>query len=116
MIDIKHLDIAVVGDENLVNALRLAGVSRYHVIRGDDIKDEVRKAIVALTEDPDVGVVAIAEGYADYVEDLLIPLTEGRKLTPVIIEVPSGYAISYPDVKQYYSAYIKKFIGFEIEI
>jgi vacuolar-type H+-ATPase subunit F/Vma7 len=32
MVDIKHLDIAVIGDEDLVNGLRLAGVSRYHVI------------------------------------------------------------------------------------
>jgi len=116
MIGVKHLDIAVVGDEDLVNALRLAGVGRYHMIKGDDVGGEVRKALTAFIEDPDIGVVAIAENYADYVEDLLTPFREGRKLTPVIIEVPSGYAASYPDVRQYYAAYIKKFIGFEIEI
>ena len=116
MIGVKHLDIAVVGDEDLVNALRLAGVGRYHVITGDDTSGEVRRALTALTEDPDIGVVVIAEDYVDYVEDLLTPFREGKKLTPVIIEVPSGYIVSYPDVRQYYTTYIKKFIGFEIEI
>ena len=116
MIGVKHLDIAVVGDEDLVNALRLAGVGRYHVIKGDDVSGEVRKALTALIEDTDIGVVVIAEDYVDYVEDLLNPFREGKRLTPVIVEVPSGYTVSYPDVRQYYTAYIKKFIGFEIEI
>ena len=116
MIGIRRLDIAVVGDEDLVDALRLAGVGRYHMIKGDDVGGEVREALSALIEDPDIGVVVIAEGHADFVEDMLTKLREGRKLTPVIIEVPSGYAVSYPDVRQYYKDYIRKFIGFEIEI
>lgn len=116
MIGLRHLDIAVVGDEDLVNALRLAGVRRYHVIRGDDVSGEVRRAVTALIEDSDVGVLVIAEDYVDYVADLLAPFRVGKKLTPVIIEVPSGYTDTAPDVRQYYAAYIKRFIGFEIEI
>lgn len=116
MIGVRHLDIAVVGDEDLVNALRLAGVRRYHVIRGDDVSGEVRRVLTTLIEDSDVGVLVIAEDYVGYVADLLAPFRVGKKLTPVIIEVPSRYTVSTPDVKQYYAAYIKKFIGFEIEI
>ncbi len=41
---------------------------------------------------------------------------EGKSLTPVIIEVPSKYGTKYEDVTEYYKVYIRKFIGFDIEI
>jgi len=47
---IKQLDIAVIGDEELVNALRLAGISKHYTIKGDhDVRDNVRKALTELT-------------------------------------------------------------------
>jgi vacuolar-type H+-ATPase subunit F/Vma7 len=48
---VKHLDIAVIGDEELVNAMRLAGISKYYMVHGDqDARENVRKT---LTELPD---------------------------------------------------------------
>jgi len=41
---------------------------------------------------------------------------ERKVLPPIIIEVPSKYGTQYEDIAQYYKAYIRKFIGFEIEI
>ena len=117
MISIKHLSIAVIGDEDLVSALRLAGVSRYHIIKGNhEVGEDVRKALTELIGEAEVGIIAIQEDYAKYVEDLMTQVKEGKSLTPVIIEVPSKYGTKYEDITQYYKAYIRKFIGFDVEI
>ncbi len=117
MISIKHLNIAVIGDEDLVSGLRLAGASRYHVIKGNhDAGEDVRKALTELIGEPDIGVIAIQEDYTKYVEDLMTQVKESKSLTPVIIEVPSKYSTKYEDITEYYKVYIRKFIGFDIEI
>ena len=117
MISIQHLNIAVIGDEDLVSGLRLAGVSRYHIIEGNhDAREEVRQALTELIGEPEVGIIAIQEDYTEYVEDLMTQVQEGKRLTPVIIEVPSKYGTKYGDVTEYYKAYIRKFVGFDIEI
>ncbi len=117
MISIKHLNIAVIGDEDLVSALRLAGVSRYYVIKGNhDVGEDVWQALTELIGEPEVGIIAIQEDYTKYVADLITQVQEGKSLTPVIIEVPSKYGTKYEDITEYYKAYIRKFIGFDIEI
>ena len=117
MIPIKHLNIAVIGDEDLVSGLRLAGVSRYYVVKGNhDARKDVRQALTELIGKPEVGIIAIQEDYTKYVEDLMTQVKEGKSLTPVIIEVPSKYGTKYEDITEYYKAYIRKFIGFDIEI
>ena len=114
---IKHLDIAVIGDEELVNALRLAGSSRYYMIKGDhDVRENVRKALTDLMTELDVGIVVMLEDYAQYVEDLMAKARKGRQMTPVIIEVPSKFGTKYQDVREYYRASIRSSIGFEVEI
>ncbi len=117
MMPIKQLDIVVVGDEELVNALRLAGSSRYYMIKDDhDVRDNVRKALTALITEPDIGIVVMLEDYAQYAQDLLTQVRKGRAITPVIIEVPSKFGTKYPDVRDYYRASIRQSIGFEVEI
>ena len=114
---IQHLDIAVKGDEELVNALRLAGISKHYTIKGNhDVRDNVRKALTELIAGPDVGIVIILEDYAEYVEDLVTPVKKGKGTTPVIVEVPSKFGTKYPDIREYYRALIRESIGFEVEI
>ncbi len=114
---IKHLNIAVIGDEDLVSVLRLAGVSRYYVVKGNhDAREDVRQALTELISEPEFGIIAIQEDYTEYVKDLMAQVEEGKSLTPVIIEVPSKYGTKYEDVTEYYKAYIRKFTGFDIEI
>ena len=114
---IRHLNMAVIGDEDLVSMLRLAGVSRYYVVEEkQDAGENVRKALTTLIANPDIGIVAIQEDHVKYVEDLLAQVKQQGKLTPVIIEVPSKYGAEYPDVAAHYRGYVRKFIGFDIEI
>jgi len=114
---IQHLDIAVIGDEELVNALRLAGISKYYTIKENhDVRDNVRKALTELLAEPDVGIVIILEDYAEYVEDLVTQVKKGKGTTPVIAEVPSKFGTKHPDIREYYRALIRESIGFEVEI
>ena len=117
MIPIKQLSIAIIGDEDLVSGLRLAGVSRYYVIKeSHNIGEEVTRALSSLIDETDIGIVAIQEDYVKYVEDLIAQLKEGKRLTPVIIELQSKYGTKHLDVAEYYKGYIRKFIGFDVEI
>ncbi len=117
MMHLRQLDIAVIGDEDLVSGLRLAGVSRYFVIDGDhNTGEDVRKALSGLLDEPDIGIVAIQEDYVRYVEDLIAQIEQEKRITPVIIELPSKYGSKYRDVAKYYQEYIRKFIGFNVEI
>jgi vacuolar-type H+-ATPase subunit F/Vma7 len=114
---IQQLDIAVIGDEELVNALRLAGISKHYTIKvNHDVRDNVRKALTELLAGPDVGIVIILEDYAEYVEDLVTQVKKGKGITPVIVQVPSKFGTKYPDIRKYYRAIIRESIGFEVEI
>lgn len=114
---IQHLDIAVVGDEELVNALRLAGISKHYTIKGNhDVRENVRKALTELLAEPNVGIAIILEDYAQYVEDLVTQVRKKKGTTPVIVEVPSKFGTKYPDIREYYRALVRESIGFEIEI
>ncbi|NWF78246.1 MAG: V-type ATP synthase subunit F [Chloroflexi bacterium] len=114
---IQHLDIAVIGDEELVNALRLAGISKHYTIKGNhDVRENVRKTLTELLAEPNVGIVIILEDYAQYVEDLLTQIRKRKGTTPVIVEAPSKFGTKYPNVREYYRALIRESIGFEIEI
>jgi|SRR4030042_2505123 vacuolar-type H+-ATPase subunit F/Vma7 len=114
---IQHLNIAVIGDEELVNALRLAGISKYYTIKGNhDAREEVRKALAELLAEPDIGIAIILEDYAQYVEDLVTQVRRKRGMTPVIVEVPSKFGTKYPDAREYYRALIRESIGFEVEL
>jgi vacuolar-type H+-ATPase subunit F/Vma7 len=115
MINVRQLEIAVIGDEDLVSGLRLAGVRRYRIVTEGD-KEEVRQALTELLDEPGVGIIVILEDYMGYVADLVAQAQERKTSPPVVIEVPSKYGTRYKDVTQYYKAYIRKFIGFDIEI
>lgn len=113
---IRQLEIAAIGDEDLVSGLRLAGVSRYRIIEEEGGREEVRRALTELIDEPDIGIIVVLEDYTEYIEDLVAQAGEKRASPPVVVEVPSKYGTRYKDVTQYYKAYIRKFIGFDIEI
>jgi vacuolar-type H+-ATPase subunit F/Vma7 len=114
---IQQLNIAVIGDEELVNAMRLAGISKHYMIKSNhDVRDQVRKSLTELLTEPDVGIAIILEDYAEYVEDLVTQIKKGKRTTPVIVEVPSKFGTKHPDIREYYRALIRESIGFEVEI
>ena len=117
MMPIRQMGIAVIGDEDLISGMRLAGINRYYLIKDEtDIGEEVRLALSNLIGDPDVGVIVILEDYTNYVRDLVDLLKEGKRMTPVIIEIPSKHGTHYGDAREFYKRYAREFIGFDIEI
>jgi vacuolar-type H+-ATPase subunit F/Vma7 len=117
MTSIKHLGIAVIGDEDLVSGLRLAGVRRYRVIEDSaDSAEQVRKALGEFIDDPEVGIIVVLEEYLPHIEQMISQAKEKGASAPVVIEVPSKRGTRYEDITKYYKEYIRKFIGFDIEI
>ncbi|MCL0076846.1 V-type ATP synthase subunit F [Dehalococcoidia bacterium] len=117
MTRLQHLTIAVVGDEDLVNGMRLVGISRYCLIEGNnDVRTDVRRGLTELVRDPEIGVIIILEEYTEHADDLIAGVRGEKSMTPVIVEVPSKYGTKHEDIGALYRAYIKHFIGFEMEI
>ena len=117
MIDMQKMDVAVIGGRELVTGLRLAGMSKYYLIEGDhDISTEVKKALAELVDGEQAAIIILQEDYVEYVEAMVNRIRGSRNPIPVIMEVPSKYGTKYPDVKSYYKAYIRKFIGFDVEL
>jgi vacuolar-type H+-ATPase subunit F/Vma7 len=115
MVNISQQEIAVIGDEDLVSGLRLAGVRRYRIIE-EGSSEEIRQALSEFIDEPGIGIIVILEDYARHIEDLVAQSNEKKTSPPVVIEVPSKYGTRFEDVTYYYKAYIRKFIGFDIEI
>lgn len=113
----KLLSIAAIGDEEMVSGLRLAGVDRYYIMKGNtNIHEDVRKALSELINEPNIGVIIILEDYVEYVKDILTHVREKKRVTPVIIEAPPKSGTKYKDIGSYYNAFIKASIGFDVEI
>ena len=117
MMSITNLGIVAIGDEDMINGLRLAGIGRYYVIKDDqDTCEGVRKALTEVISDSSIGMVMILEDYVEYVEDIANQIRKGRRMTPVIIEVPSKFGTKYQDIREYYKAFIRESVGFDVEI
>ena len=117
MISLQNLDVAIVGKEDQVTLMRLAGVEKYQVIEGDhDIREKVRETLRGFINDTSIGIIMIPEDWKGYVNDILKQIGERKQITPIIIEIPSKFATEKEDVREFYKSYTKKLLGFSIEI
>jgi vacuolar-type H+-ATPase subunit F/Vma7 len=117
MMQRKRLDIAIIGEGEQVALMRLAGVEKYEVIEeGQHLHEKLKEAFRGFMEDPSIGIIVIPENWTGYVDDLRKQTLERKKITPVIIEIPSRFQREKEDVRQYYKSYTKKLLGFTIEI
>lgn len=117
MMENAHSTIAVVGDADLVMLMRLAGIGRYHVIeKTETVEDDVRQVMRGLIDDRNVSIIAIQADFAGHVRDMITRVAEDKRLTPVIIEVPSKSGEGGENAADYYRAFVRKFVGFDIEI
>ena len=121
----KRLGLAVIGGEDLVNGMRLAGITRCRVVAvpspalGKDERQagaEIREALAALAGDPGIAIIVIQEEHAAVVAAELARLREARRHVPVVLTVPSRRGTRQVDARQYYRELLKKFIGFDIEV
>ena len=114
--DIKS-SIAVVGGSNLTTLLRLAGVGNYYTIENDgSLETSLREVMSDLINNHAVSIIVIQSDYAVHVRDMIEQVVEDKRLTPIIIEVPSGSSGVDESAAAYYRAFVRKFVGFDIEI
>lgn len=113
----REFNVAVIGNEDQVALMRLAGIQQYKVMEETPhLRENLREAFKTFSEDPSVGIIVIPENWAGYVDDLRYKILEGKQVTPVIIEIPSRLGGEKEDVRQYYRSYTKRLLGFTIEI
>jgi len=116
-VSLNNLSISAIGDKDLISGLRLAGISKCHMVKeGLSAREEVQEALATFMEDPNTSVIIIMEEYTEYVQDLLARIRQSKRVTPVIVEVPSKFGTKHPDITGYYKAFIRDFIGFDIQI
>lgn len=112
---IQNLQVAVIGDLELVSALRLAGVRKTHAIQGErHVAEDVRAALQEYMSDPEVGVVMLLEEFAEMASDTVSHYRQSKSVLPVIVEVPSKRGTQHPDVVGYYRQFSREFLGFDI--
>jgi len=113
-----RLGIAAIGDEDLINGMRLAGISKYYIIKEIDqnIAENVREALSKLITEPEVGIIIILEEYISYVSDFIANRKREKKTIPLIIDVPSKFGTKYDDITGYYEKVIKQSIGFDVRL
>ncbi len=114
----KELDFAIIGTRDQTALMRLAGIDQYRIIdeNDPDMKEKVRQALKDFSSDTSIGIIMIPETWKVYVEDILKSIRESKRVSTVIIGIPAGYATEKEDVKEYYKAYTRHLIGFNIEI
>ncbi|MEM2225765.1 MAG: V-type ATP synthase subunit F [Candidatus Bathyarchaeia archaeon] len=111
----SRLDIVAIGDRDLIRGLRLAGLRRCHEFEPTEEGIEgMRKALRDSLEDQGVGMIILLEDYVKYLSDILGEAA--KKSLPVVLEVPSKLGTRRADVKSFYRSYIRRLIGFEVEI
>ena len=114
----RQLGIAVIGDEDLVNGMRLAGINKYRIIEEKDQNkaENVRESFSTFFTEPEIGIIIILEDYMGYISDFISHYKREKKTTPIIVDVPSKFGTKYEDITRYYEQVIKKSIGFDVRL
>ncbi len=113
----ENIDIAIIGNRDQTALIRLAGVEKYRIIDdGEKMHEEVKAALIELSDDSSVGIIMIPEEWAAGVADTLKSIKERKKRPVIVMGIPSGFRAKEQDVKGYYKAYTKKLIGFNVDI
>ncbi len=116
MMPVKELGVAVIGDEDLVAGMRLAGVSRCVVVSGGGgVRDIVRKALAGYINEA-VGIVIVQEDFLVHIDDIVRRLKDEKKAFPLVVEVPSKRGAKDEEVIGRYKAFVRRFIGFDIQL
>ena len=114
----KDISIAIIGNKNQTGLMRLAGVQKYEVFEHDDrdLQQKVRKTLQEFSDDPSIGIIMIPDNWMAYVTDLVTSIRKSKTMKAIVVEFPSRFDAAQQDVKEYYKAYTRNLIGFNVEI
>jgi vacuolar-type H+-ATPase subunit F/Vma7 len=108
-------EIAVLADPELVDALRLAGVRRARALRaGSDAASIITEALREWLAADEVGLVVVGADHAALAREAVGEFRRGRRLLPVIVEVPAQDGAWPADATEYYQRMGREYLGLEI--
>jgi vacuolar-type H+-ATPase subunit F/Vma7 len=111
----RALEIAVLGDPELVDALRLAGIWRGEALRAHEAAaPRVQRILAAWLEDEAVAVIVIGAGHATLVAAKLAEHRHSRRAHPVVVQVPSLGDDGERAAADYYHELSREFLGLEV--
>jgi len=79
-----RLKVSVIADRDTVNGFALTGIKDLYAV---DNREEAKKALAEVMQDPDMGVVIINERYALYLQEDIRRWREEKPLYPLIVEI-----------------------------
>jgi vacuolar-type H+-ATPase subunit F/Vma7 len=107
--------IAAIGDPELTTALRLAGVRRTRAIRAEPgAAPAIAETLGQWLAADEIGLIVIGADHAALARDLVSGFRASRRLSPVIVEVPSRDGAWATDATDYYQRLGREFLGLEI--
>ena len=107
----------MIGTADQVTFMRMGGIGAWRIIREDgNIAEQVRAALLDLSQDSSIGIIVIPEEWKGHVKDILEESSASKKTVPVIVEIPTLFDQGAESIKEFYQSYAKKLIGFSIEI
>jgi vacuolar-type H+-ATPase subunit F/Vma7 len=113
----ENITIAIIGNRDQTALMRLAGVEKCRIIEeGDDTREKVRETLMDLAGDSSVGIIMLPDDWGRDAADTIKYIRESKRSSAIVIEIPSGFKTRDQDVKEYYKAYTKKLIGFNVNI
>jgi vacuolar-type H+-ATPase subunit F/Vma7 len=107
--------VAVLADAQLVDAMRLAGVERTRTLRAEpEAAESVEETLREWLADESLGVVIIGADHAALAAEAISRIRHGRRLSPVIVQVPSRDGAWESDATAYYQVLSREFLGLEV--
>ena len=102
--------IAIIGDEDTVIGLRMAGV---HECSMPESPEETRDTLLAYFGDPQMGLILITEPLAQKVEDTILELSQAP--IPLILLIPDRHGAT-GTFEEVLKEMIRRAVGFQIKI
>lgn len=114
----KDLSIAIIGNKDQTGLMRLAGIQKYAVFENDDreLQQKVRKTLQEFSDDPSIGIIMVPDNWMAYVTDIVASIRKSKKTKTIVVAFPFRFDTAQQDVKEYYKAYTRNLIGFNVEI
>lgn len=113
----EQVTVAIIGTRDQTALMRLAGVEKCRIIEDQDATPEkIRENLTELAGDSSVGVIMLPEAWSRDAMETMKYLRDSKRSSAIIIGIPAGFKTEEQDVKEYYKAYTKKLIGFNVEI
>lgn len=106
--------LIVLTDPESADGFRLAGVEVMEVVEEDRVK--IKKQLVALINDDDVGIVAINEDFMGAVDERTRAKID-KLYRPIVVSIPSKKKLEVGEARSAYLAkMIRRAIGFDVRL